>query len=155
MMRKVIVAAVVLAATSAGAEYSVQYLADEMPIEQRVMTESEFRATPEYKTADVKGRLLYHKGGYLKFTYGAEWEDRTTEGKHNPTIENQSQVGLLGACFRIGGKFPDGRPIYHCRVLNTSGRLESTDHGGSGEFYDGEYNPHEIGAVAVVNGVVR
>ncbi len=154
-MRKLIIGTVVMLTTAASAEYSVKFLAPEIPIEQRTMTESEFQATPEYKTAIGKGRLLYHAGGIYQFSNGPQFEDRTMAGRHNPTIDNPGQVGLLGACFKTGEKFPDGRPVFHCRVLNRNGRLESTDHGGSGEFYDGEYLQRGAFSTRVINGVVQ
>jgi hypothetical protein len=155
-MRKAIIIAAALAATAASAEYSVQFLTPQTSVlDMGKMTEDEFRASPEFKSSTVKGRLLYHTGGFLQFTQGPQWEDRLPSGAHNPTINNDTQNLLLGACFKTASKFGDGRTVWLCRVLNRSGLLESTDHNGTGEFYDGEYNPRRVGSVKVLNGVIQ
>ncbi len=151
-MRHIVALTIGVASSAALAQhYELSFAPDP---KNNTVTEAKFLASREFQTAPVHGRLLFHRNGYLRFSEGPLWEDRLPTGAHNPTINNTTQNGLLGACFETKEKFGDRRVVWLCRVLR-NGQLESTDHGATGQFFDGEYNPRQSGSVRVAKGVIQ
>jgi len=78
----------------------------------------QFKSSPEFTSAAIKGRIVSHVAGVIRFDGGQERFDSFPSGETDTRVTTQRHDGDFGYCRELGTHFPNGRPQWECRVLH-------------------------------------
>jgi len=86
-------------------------------IGDRSSTEN-FTNSDEYKNTLIKGKIISHKAGEIKFDNGRSFIDLLPNGTKDTSITNSRHDGDFGFCAQTGQKLPNGTELYSCQALH-------------------------------------
>ena len=96
---------------------------------ERSTTEN-FTNSDDYKNTLIKGKIIYHRSGEIKFNNGKSFFDLQPNGTKDISVNNTRHDGDLGYCAQTGQRLPNGTELYNCRALH-NGVVEPLTQGAS------------------------
>jgi hypothetical protein len=77
-----------------------------------------FTNSDEYKNTLIKGKIIYHRSGEIKFDNGKSFFDLQPNGLKDISVNNTRHDGDFGYCAQTGQRLPNGTELYNCRALH-------------------------------------
>ena len=84
---------------------------------ERSSTEN-FTNSDEYKNTLIKGKIIYHRSGEIKFDNGKSFYDLQPNGEKDISVNNNRHDGDFGYCAQTGQRLQNGTELYNCRALH-------------------------------------
>jgi len=84
---------------------------------ERSSTEN-FTNSDDYKNTLIKGKIIYHRSGEIKFDNGKLFYDLQPNGTKDFSVSNNRHDGDFGYCAQTGQRLQNGTELYNCRALH-------------------------------------
>lgn len=84
---------------------------------ERSSTEN-FTNSDDYKNTLIKGKIIYHRSGEIKFDNGKSFFDLQPNGTKDFSVNNNRHDGDFGYCAQTGQRLSNGTELYNCRALH-------------------------------------
>jgi hypothetical protein len=79
-------------------------------------TEQDYKNSAAYQSTEIKGKIVSHVDGVIRFENGREFHDADARG-NLISVTNKRHDGDVGMCA-VTGKFPDGNTSFECTALH-------------------------------------